>query len=210
MDSPSYTDLVEQLTGCLTGPARRIVAIAGAPASGKSTLAESLCADLDRRAPGGAAILPMDGYHLDNALLDQRGWRDRKGAPQTFDVAGLAQDLGRVRADQGPVVVPVFDRGLDLSRGSAREIAAAARVILVEGNYLLLDQAPWTGMAPLFDMTVFLAVPEAVLELRLIQRWLDHGHTPEAARSRALSNDIPNARLVAGQSRPADVTLNGG
>jgi pantothenate kinase len=157
-----------------------------------------------------AAVMPMDGYHLDNAILDTRGLRARKGSPPTFDVDGLARDLARVRAADRPVIVPVFDRDLDLARAGAREIAPEVPVIVIEGNYLLLDQDPWHGLAPLFDLTVFVAVPEAELERRLIARWLHHGHDPEAARARALGNDIPNARLVAAGSRAADITLTQG
>jgi pantothenate kinase len=191
------------------GTGRLVVAIAGAPGAGKSTLAEALCATLCGRHAGLAAVMPMDGYHLDNALLDARGLRARKGSPPTFDVDGLARDLARVRAADRPVIVPVFDRDLDLARAGAREIAAAVPVIVVEGNYLLLDRDPWRGLAPLFDLTVFLRVPEAELERRLVARWLHHGHDPAAARARALGNDIPNARLVASASRPADITIDG-
>lgn len=187
---------------------RMIVAIAGAPGAGKSTLAGDLCAALNQRRAGLAMVMPMDGYHLDNALLDARGLRARKGSPPTFDVDGLARDLARVRAADRPVIVPVFDRDLDLARAGAREIAPGVPVILIEGNYLLLDQEPWRDLAGLFDLTVFVAVPEAELERRLIARWLHHGHDPAAARARALGNDIPNARLVAAGSRPADITLS--
>ena len=192
------------------GTARMIVAIAGAPGAGKSTLAEALCAALNRRRAGVAAVMPMDGYHLDNAILDARGLRARKGSPPTFDVDGLTRDLARVRAADRPVIVPVFDRDLDLARAGAREIAPEVPVIVIEGNYLLLDQAPWRGLGPLFDLTVYVAVPEAELERRLVARWLHHGHDPAAARARALGNDIPNARLVAAGSRAADITLRQG
>ncbi|MFN4129508.1 MAG: nucleoside triphosphate hydrolase, partial [Paracoccaceae bacterium] len=189
---------------------RMVVAIAGAPGAGKSTLAEALCLSLNTRRAGVAAVMPMDGYHLDNALLDKRGLRARKGAPQTFDVDGLARDLARLRAADRPVILPVFDRDLDLARAGAREVGPEVPVILIEGNYLLLDQAPWRDLAPMFDMTVFVQVPEAELERRLIARWRHHGHDPEAARARALGNDIPNARLVAGRSRPAGITIRQG
>lgn len=187
-----------------SGAARRFVALAGPPAAGKSTLVEGLASALGPEA----AVLPMDGYHLDNAVLDVRGQRARKGAPWTFDVGGLARDLDRLRADDGPVLVPVFDRALDLSRGAAREIGPEARIVLVEGNYLLLDEAPWSGLR--WDLTVALAVPKAVLEARLVQRWLDHGHSLDAARARAQDNDLPNARAVLEGSRPADLVVRTG
>jgi pantothenate kinase len=182
---------------------RLIVAIAGPPGAGKSTLAEALGARLADKA----AILPMDGYHLDNAVLDARGLRARKGAPETFDTAGFARDLARLRAGEPEVLVPVFDRAADLSRAAARAIAGDTPVILCEGNYLLLDAGPWAGLAALFDLTVMLRVPQAELERRLVQRWLDHGHDAVAALARAQGNDLPNARLVVQGSRPADVVV---
>ncbi|NEX45628.1 nucleoside triphosphate hydrolase [Rhodobacter sp. ETT8] len=202
-------ELAEAILGRLADR-RMVVAIAGAPGSGKSTLAEALCETLNGLRAGVAAVMPMDGYHLDNALLDARGLRARKGSPPTFDVDGLARDLARVRAGDRPVILPVFDRDLDLARAGAREVGPEVPVILLEGNYLLLDRAPWRDLAPMFDMTVFVEVPEAELERRLIARWLHHGYAPEVAQARALGNDIPNARLVAAQSRPADVTLRQG
>ena len=178
---------------------RLIVALAGAPASGKSTLVEELAQTLGATA----AVLPMDGYHLDNAVLDARGHRARKGAPWTFDVDGLARDLARVRADDAPVLVPVFDRALDLSRGAAREIGPAVRIVLVEGNYLLLNDPPWTALAGFWDLSVMLTVPLDVLESRLIQRWEGRAGAADWIRL----NDLPNARIVTERSRVADVTI---
>ncbi|WP_127104258.1 nucleoside/nucleotide kinase family protein [Pararhodobacter zhoushanensis] len=180
---------------------RLIVALAGAPASGKSTLVDDLAQELGTRA----AVLPMDGYHLDNAVLEARGHRDRKGAPWTFDVGGLARDLARVRADDAPVLVPVFDRALDLSRGSAREITPDVRIVLVEGNYLLLNDPPWAALAGFWDLTVMLDVPLSVLEARLIQRWEGRAAAADWIRL----NDLPNARIVIERSRPADVVIGG-
>lgn len=117
------------------------------------------------------------------------------------------RDLARVRAADRPVILPIFDRDLDLARAGAREVGPEVPVILIEGNYLLLEQEPWRGLASFFDMTVFLDVAEAELERRLVDRWLHHGHDPDAARTRALGNDIPNARLVATTSRSADITI---
>jgi pantothenate kinase len=152
----------------------------------------------------------MDGFHLDNAVLEDRGLLPRKGAPETFDVDGFAATLARVRAAEGPVAVPVFDRSLDLARAGARIIEAGRRVIVVEGNYLLLEDAPWSGLAAQFDRTLFLRVDEAELARRLVDRWLGHGLEPAAARARAEGNDLPNARLVLARSRPADIVWTGG
>ena len=152
----------------------------------------------------------MDGYHLDNAVLAERGLTARKGAPETFDVDGLARDLARIRAGDRDVVVPVFDRTLDLARAGARVIRPAHRVVLVEGNYLLLDQPPWDALAPHFDRTLFLSVDRAELRRRLVDRWLAHGLDPAAATARAEGNDLPNAEVVASSVRPADFVWRDG
>ena len=149
----------------------------------------------------------MDGFHYDNAVLESRGWLPRKGAPHTFDAAGFAACLARIRAGSADVAVPVFDRAADLARAGAAIVAADCEIVVVEGNYLLLDEAPWTDARACLDLTVFLDVPEPVLLDRLVQRWLDHGLDPQAARTRAEANDIPNARQVLARSAAANVLL---
>ena len=187
---------------------RLIIGIAGPPGAGKSTLAENLCRRLNRNLAGDpAAIVPMDGFHFDDIVLKARGALPRKGAPHTFDVAGFHHLLMRLRANEPEVALPVFDRTQELARAGARVVTPAQRILLVEGNYLLLRQEPWAQLKPLFDLTVFLPVPFAELERRLIQRWLEHGYAPEAAEAKARSNDIPNAELVMRESEPADYDL---
>jgi len=176
---------------------RSVTAIAGPPGSGKSTLAERLAEELNRREAESAAVLPMDGSHFDDLILVPLGWRPRKGAPHTFDVAGFAHMLSRLRANAEPeVAVPVFDRDIEIARNSARIIPVSVRHLITEGNYLLLDQPPWTGLAPLFDTTVFLDMPMDELRRRLEIRW--QGMTPEDRRRKLEENDIPNAELVLG------------
>ena len=134
------------------GQARVILAMAGAPGSGKSTLADKLVAKLNARAAGQAAVLPMDGFHYDDLYLVPAGLRPRKGAPHTFDVGGLYHTLRRLRAaDETEVAVPVFDRQIEIARAGARLIPASVPVIVVEGNWLLLDQSPWDRLRPMFD-----------------------------------------------------------
>ena len=189
--------------------ARRFtLAIAGPPGAGKSTLAQALLDALNAAQPGIAALMPMDGFHYDNAVLEPLGLMPRKGAPQTFDAPGFIATLARIHAGDADVAVPVFDRTMDLARAGAAVISGASRIVVVEGNYLLLDADPWQQTARLFDFTVFLSVPREILEQRLVRRWLDHGLAPDAARTRALSNDIPNALLVMERSRPADLVLD--
>lgn len=194
------TDLIIRITVL---PPRAIVAIAGPPGAGKSTLVERLV-----EAIPGAAVLPMDGFHYDDAVLHAMGRRPWKGAPDTFDVGGLRATLLRLRDPaEGTVAVPVFDRALEISRGSARLIGPEARVILTEGNWLLLDDDPWRALRPLFDLTVMLEVPEDELRRRLTARWADL--PPDEAARRIEDNDLPNARRVRDGSVAADWRLPG-
>lgn len=181
---------------------RIIVAVAGPAGSGKSTVAEALA---DALGPT-AAVVPMDGFHLDNRVLEARGLLPRKGAPETFDADGFVTLLQRLKTHD-EVVIPVFDRQRDIAIAGAQVIDASHRILLVEGSYLLLDTPPWSQLAPLWDLTIALDVPIDVLEQRLIDRWLAHDHTADQAKARALANDIPNARYVIAHAHPAQITL---
>ena len=184
-------------------PGRRyIAALAGPPGAGKSTLAAQLVELLGPTS----RVVPMDGFHYDDAILNARGMRSRKGAPETFDVAGYRHLLTRLR-EEDEVAIPVFDRSLELSRGSADLVGPDQRILVTEGNYLLLNEAPWTGLAPFFDLTVMIDVPEAELDRRLLERWAFYGKTPEAARAWIDGNDMPNIRRVTGGSRKADAVI---
>lgn len=199
----TFDELARLVTAKAEGRDRFTVAVAGAPGAGKSTLAGRLADALGSRA----VVVPMDGFHFDNAILEARGQMAVKGAPQTFDVAGFGALMARLLSED-TVAIPVFDRSADLARAGAAIVSAATPIRIVEGNYLLLDRPGWRDLRRHFDLTVFLDVPEEELERRLIQRWLDHGLDPDAARARALSNDIPNARLVVAESVDGDVIVS--
>lgn len=183
---------------------RFVTAIAGPPGAGKSTLAAAVVEALGQ----GARVVPMDGFHYDDAVLTARGLRSRKGAPETFDAAGFLHLMGRLRTGD-EVAIPVFDRSMELSRAAADVVLPSDRFLVVEGNYLLLDEEPWRGLAPFFDLTVFLDVPEAELDRRLVERWHHHGRDPVEARHWIDSNDMPNVRRVTRGSRKADVVIAG-
>ena len=198
MDLSAAAERIEALAG-----ERVLVALAGPPGAGKSTAAAALVSRLP-----SAAVLAMDGFHFDDAVLHARGLRPRKGAPETFDVGGLAHMMDRLRANrEEEVAVPVFDRDLEVSRGSAAIIPRSVRVVLVEGNWLLLNRAPWDALRRRFDLSLWLDVPMDELERRLRQRWEGYGLEGEAMAAKMDGNDLPNARDAVENSGPADLTL---
>lgn len=189
--------------------ARTLVAVAGPPGAGKSTFAESLASRLNEAAAGSAAVLPQDGYHLDDAVLEARGLRARKGAPETFDVAGLRHMLARLRRnEESEIAVPVFDRDLEIARAGARLIPCTVRHLVVEGNYLLLDRPPWSDLRDLFDVTVMISASDAVLRQRLTQRWRGYGLSPDEIAAKLDGNDLPNGRLVRSESVAAQYVVD--
>ena len=194
----TFDELARRLAE-LDAPGRQIIAVVGAPGSGKSTLAERLA-----KALTDAAVLPMDGYHYDDALLNARGMRARKGAPDTFDVAGFGHMLQRLRRnEEDEIAVPVFDRDLEISRAGARMIGREVRTLIVEGNYLLLATSPWARLHAHYDSSVFLDVPEAELRRRLVARWRGYGFSDDQIEAKVEGNDLPNGRFVRENSAPA-------
>lgn len=183
---------------------RFIVAIAGPPGSGKSTLSAALHELLPQ---GRSQVVPMDGFHYDDAILVPRGQRPRKGAPETFDFAGFEALLKRIRAGEPEIAIPVFDRGMELSRAAAAIVSSDVKFVLVEGNYLLLDEEPWSRLAPLFDFSIYVDVARGELERRLMERWRGHGRSDDEARAWIASNDMPNMERVLARRRAADLVV---
>ena len=188
--SALVSNLVNQLVQRLAAddaPERLVVGLAGAPGSGKSTIAEQLATEL-KAADVFAGLVAMDGFHLSNAVLDELGRRNRKGAPDTFDVEGYLATLDRVRADGAPqVFAPAYRRDLHESV-AAGSIVSGTGVVVTEGNYLARER---------IDLLIHIDVPEEVLVPRLINRHEDFGKNPLAAGHWVRTVDLPNARLIA-------------
>ena len=193
------SNLVDQLTQRLTAddaPERLVVGLVGAPGSGKSTIAEQLKTGL-KAAGVFAGLVAMDGFHLSNAVLDELGRRNRKGAPDTFDVEGYLATLDRVRADGAPqVFAPAYRRDLHESV-AAGSIVSDTGVVVTEGNYLALETRGWGAARERIDLLIHIDVPEEVLVLRLINRHEEFGKNPLAAGHWVRTVDLPNARLIA-------------
>ncbi len=185
---------------------RFMVGICGAPASGKSTLAENLADALIAQGET-AIVVPMDGFHFDDAILNARGHRARKGAPHTYDVQGFEVLLQRLKSCEAEIAIPVFDRSLELSRAAADIVTDETKFILVEGNYLLLKQSPWNRLKLLFDYSIFVSEPIEELEKRLMKRWLDHGFDLAYAKNWIASNDLLNIKTVIDESAAADIIV---
>lgn len=187
---------------------RHLIALAGPPGSGKSTLADEIVRRINGGRSGAAVVVGMDGFHYDNIVLGDLGLLARKGSPDTFDVDGLQAMLVRLKAGRDAVATPVFDRSIEIARAAAQIVSPATRVVVVEGNYLLLDRPGWRSLGTLFDLKIMIATSPATLHRRLVDRWLSFGFTFEAAVTKVESNDLPNAKIVIGESVPADLTLH--
>jgi pantothenate kinase len=183
---------------------RTVLGICGAPGSGKSTLAGRIASGVGERA----VVVPMDGFHLHDDELARLGLSDRKGAPETFDVAGYAALLRRLRTETARTVyAPRFDREREESVAGAIAVRPAHRLVVTEGNYLLYDGHGWDEVGPLLDETWFVEGDDEVRVQRLVRRHERHGKAPDVAYRWATVSDQANAELVARTRAAADVLV---
>jgi pantothenate kinase len=206
----SFVALVDDLAGRVSGLAsttdrRVLIGIAGAPGAGKTTLAEALVARL-----GGfpaVARVPMDGFHLARVELARLGRADRMGAPDTFDPGGFAALLHRIRAGE-TVWAPSFERSLEQPLAQAIPVVPQTRIVVSEGNYLLLPDAAWRAVRAEFDEVWFCRMDDAERVRRLIARHVEFGKAPEAAREWVHRSDEANAALVYESAESADLIVD--
>jgi pantothenate kinase len=188
---------------------RIAIGLAGGPGSGKSTLAAELVTMLNATRPGSAALVPMDGFHMKHAKLEAMGQTDYKGAPHTFEGADFVRYLHRLKGATSAVSGPGYSRKIEDTVDDAFTIQPEVRVLVVEGNYLLLTDGPWAGVKPLLDYTVFVDVPRDLVKARLLKRHGEEGlFTEERNRAHIERNDLPNYDLVFLSQDRADVIIS--
>ncbi|MFI5935252.1 nucleoside/nucleotide kinase family protein [Actinoplanes sp. NPDC051494] len=205
----TFDDLVRRAVALVTGERRAVLGIVGPPAAGKTTLAEELVAAVAARTPPGwVAHVPMDGYHLADAELDRLGNRDRKGAPDTFDAYGYAALLRRLLDDSGEIVyAPGFERTIEQPVAGAIPVHPEARLIVSEGNYLLVDDDRWTRARPLLAEIWYADLDRGSRLERLIARHVRFGKPEPEAVAWATGTDEANAAVIAATRDRADLIV---
>ncbi|WP_433824896.1 nucleoside/nucleotide kinase family protein [Actinoplanes sp. CA-015351] len=205
----TFADLVTRASALANGGRRAVLGITGPPGAGKTTLASHLVAALAAgNGPGWVAHVPMDGFHLADVELDRLGLRDRKGAPDTFDAYGYAALLRRLVEDQDPMIyAPGFERILEQPVAGAIPVPRAARLIVTEGNYLLIDDERWRPVRSLLTEVWYAGLDPAERLRRLIERHVRFGKTPDDAVAWATGTDERNAELIAATRSRADLLV---
>ena len=202
MDSPEITQAMAALRARLVPGTRTVLGLAGAPGSGKSTFAEWIRQQFE---PGQAVVVPMDGFHLGNAIIDGTPLRQRKGAIDTFDAGGYLSLLRRlVRRDEPVVYAPEFRRTLDEPVAASIAIPADVPLVITEGNYLLVEQEPWKDIRAQLDEVWFVDTPPQLRLARLVERHISFGMEPAAAGAWATGPDEANAVLIQATRQAAD------
>ncbi|MEM9346166.1 MAG: nucleoside/nucleotide kinase family protein [Planctomycetota bacterium] len=211
LDEAGITNLAKELINRRSSPKQRgILAVAGVPGSGKSTLSQEIINRLNQAQPGTAVGLPMDAYHMTNDKLEALGLRKRKGAVQTFEAQQYFKHLSQVRDAARQLSLPTFDRGIDepVFTGKAEHtVSDRTKYIITEGNYLLLDSLPWTAIDQLADLRVWIDIPAERARRQTIQRHIRFGRTPQEAKHWYETNDQLNADFIRDRSRHADLIV---
>ena len=200
--------LTTRLLGLPAAGKRVMVGLAGAPGAGKSTIAAALASALERELPGQVALVPMDGFHLAQSVIERAGLAEVKGAPETFDAYGYVALLSRLQHEADHTIyAPEFRRAIDDAVAGAIPVTSEVRVVITEGNYLLLDDAPWNTIRDLLDEVWYVTLPDESRIGRLIERHMQFKDSEGAARRRATVSDQRNADLVEAHTAGASLVI---
>jgi pantothenate kinase len=204
--SPGLSRLAELASGLVGDGRRAVLGVAGAPGAGKTTFVEALIAQVARtHGAEWVAHLPMDGFHLADVQLRRLGALSRKGAPDTFDATGYAHVLERLHSHPDEdIFVPGFERTLEQPLAAALVVAPSAKLVVTEGNYLLLDQEPWLRARAQLDQVWYVATEDDVRVSRLIDRHVQFGKSRDDATDWVMGSDETNAALVMRSADLAD------
>jgi putative kinase len=212
-----FLPLAEHLTALLLNHARLVIGIAGPPGCGKSAFSALLAAVINARAAQDTAcVVGMDGWHFPNSYLDHHTillsgklvlLRSIKGAPETFDAQAMLTCLARIRKG-GTVDYPVYSRRLHEPIPNGGQIRPNHRCVIVEGNYLFLNEPPWDAFRPAFDVRIFVKASLQAIQAGLLERHLRGGKSPELAQRQIQEVDLPNAERVLSGSIPASIVVH--
>ena len=189
---------------------RRLIGVAGTPGAGKTTLAAALVRALNRDSPVGpswAVHVPMDGFHLADVELGRLGRLGRKGAPDTFDADGYAALLERIRVADETVYAPAFDRDVEQPVAGAIPVLPESRLVVTEGNYLLLDEPGWRRARAALDEVWFCELDDDERRRRLVDRHVRFGKTLPEAQAWVADVDEPNAVAISATRPAADAVV---
>lgn len=204
-------DLILKLKASMEDGAskRFLLAICGAPGAGKSTLAEWIVDHWNQLHPEQAVLVPMDGYHFSNEKLQEMNLLPLKGIPATFDADSFIKKIAELRmypdAEHG---YPRFDRSIEASIQDAIKVLPRHKLLVIEGNYLLLESAPWNNLKQYFDASWYIDASEKLILPRLLERHKQGGKSDSAAFEKVNSTDLPNARLISKSLSRADLVIS--